>query len=138
MSCISGYPHLSIYLSAQLSVLLLGAYALTLQGPRTAGPRKTLRAHLRLDVLADPPETTNVARQQRKRDGVQQVGHVALLAYCTNVHLETHVPLEHGRPRSVALVLDAERHGRHDTVRQLSHLGKETGGGKEWLFIVLS
>lgn len=73
-------------------------------------------------MLADPPETANVAREQRKRYRVQQVGHVALLANGADVHLEADMPLEHRRTRPIPLVLDTEGHGRNYTVRQLSHL----------------
>lgn len=100
-----------------------------MQRSGAAGPRKSFGAHLRLDVLADPPETTDIAREKRKGDGVQQIGHVALLADRTDVHLEADVSLEHGRAGATALVLDPERHWRDYTVRQLSHLEERKGRG---------
>lgn len=81
-------------------------------------------AHLRLDVLADTPEATDVARDQRERDGEQHIVHVALLADRVDVDLYPDVPLEHGWPGATTLVLHPEGHRRKHAVRQLGHRQK--------------
>lgn len=116
-------------MSKIVSFGLLYSCGLTLQRPRTARTRKPLRAHLRLDVFADPSKTPYVAGQQRERDGKQKVGHVALLANGTDVYLEADMPLKHRRSSPVPLVLYPKRHRRYYAVRQLSHL--EERGGSE-------
>lgn len=84
--------------------------------------RVALGAHLRLDVLADAPEATNVSRDQRERDGEQHIVHVTLFADRVDVDLYPDVPLEHGRSSASAFVLHPEGHRRQDAVRQLGHL----------------
>lgn len=81
---------------------------------RWTGQRRriALRTDLRLNVLADTPEATNVAGNQRERDGEQHIVHIALLADRIDVDLYPHVPLEHGGPGATALVLHPERHRR--------------------------
>lgn len=44
---------------------------LTLKRSGAAGPRKSLGAHLRLNVLTDAAEAANVAGQERERDCVE-------------------------------------------------------------------
>lgn len=48
-----------------------GKKLLTLKRSGAAGPRKSLGAHLRLNVLADAAEAANVAGEECERDGVE-------------------------------------------------------------------